>query len=182
MKSETVERWIRRCILVYPVLLPVALYGTWVIARLSLGRWPRPSIDDPKYINMVVSCAHSFVAYLLFFGLPIFVVLAVFALVWGLLRSIRKQPHGMRLAGCACLSMVLMVLTICLLYWDPLSVCNWFGDWSEPAMCNAGAESSLRTGSEMPVGPKKALFWLAFAHFLSCVAPKERSTDVPFLA
>jgi hypothetical protein len=128
MKSETVEKWIRRCILAYPVLLPAALYVTWVIARLSLGRWPRPSVDDPKYINMVVSCAHSFVAYLLGFGLPIFVVLAVFALGWGLLRCILKRPHGMRLAGFACLSMMLMVLSICFLYWDPLSVANWFVD------------------------------------------------------
>jgi hypothetical protein len=128
MKSGTVEKWIRRCILAYPVLLPAALYATWVIARLSLGRWPRPSIDDPKYINMVVSCAHSFVSYLVLFGLPIFVVLAVFALGWGLLRCILKRPHGMRLAVCAFLSMVLLVVAIRFIYWDPLSVFNWFLD------------------------------------------------------
>ena len=128
MKSETVERWIRRCTLAYPVLLPAALYGTWVIARLSLGRWPRPSIDDPKSINMVVSCAGSFVFFLVFVGLPIFAVLAVFVLGWGLLRCLLKRPRGMRLVGCACLSMVLMVVAICFLYWDPLSVLNWFMD------------------------------------------------------
>lgn len=128
MKPETFERWVRRCTLAYPVLLPAALYGTWVIARLSLGRWPRPSIDDPKYINIVVSCAHSFVIYIVIFGLPIFAFLVVLSLLCGLLRCLLKRPHGMRLAGYACLSMVLMVLAICFLYWDPLSVLNWFLD------------------------------------------------------
>jgi len=128
MKSGTVEKWIRRCILVYPVLLPAALYGTWLIAGLSLGRWPRPSIDDPKYINMVVSCAHSFALFLGTVGLLIYAVLAVFALGWGLLRCILKRPHGMRLAVYAFLSMVLLVVAIRFVYWDPLSVFNWFMD------------------------------------------------------
>ena len=128
MKSGTVEKWILCCILAYPVLMPAALYGTWVFARLSLGRWPRPSIDDPDSINMVVSCALFFVLFLIFVGRPIFVVLAVFALGWGLLRCILKRPRGLRLAGCACLSMVLLVVAIRFIYWDPLSVFVWFMD------------------------------------------------------
>ena len=129
MKSGTIEKWIRRCILVYPVLLPAALYVTWLIAGLSLGRWPRPSIDDPDSINMVVSCARSFVLFfLVMVGLPTYAVLAVFSLGWGLLRCILKRPHGMRLAVCAFLSMVLLVVAIRFVYWDPLSVFNWFLD------------------------------------------------------
>ena len=128
MKSGTIEKWIRRCILVYPVLLPAALYVTWVIAGLSLGRWPRPSIDDPDSINMVVLYVRFFVFFLIFIGRPIFVVLAVLALGWGLLRCLLKRPHGMRLAGFACLSMVLMVVAIRFVYWDPLSVYKWFID------------------------------------------------------
>lgn len=128
MKSGTVEKWIRRCILAYPVLLPAALYATWVFARLSLGRWPRTSLDDPKYINMLVSCAHSFVLLLWIVGLPTYVVLAVFTLGWGLLRCLRKQPHGIKLAVYACLSMVSLVVAIRFIYWDPLSVFEWFMD------------------------------------------------------
>lgn len=128
MKSDNVEKWILRYTLTYPVLLPAALYTTWVIARLSLGKWPTPSVDDPKYINMVVSCAHSFVLLLGTVGLLIFVVLALFALGWGLLRRLLKRPRGMRLAGYACLSMVLLVVAIRFIYWDPLSVFNWFMD------------------------------------------------------
>jgi hypothetical protein len=128
MKSETVETWIRRCILVYPVLLPAALYGTWLIAGLSVGRWPRPYSDDPDSINMVVTCAVFFVAFLWFVGLPIYAFLAVFTLGWGLLRCLQKRPRGISLAVCACLSMVLLVVSICFLNWDPLSVYKWFID------------------------------------------------------
>ena len=128
MKSEIVERWIRRCILAYPVLLPAALYGTWVIAGLSVGRWPRPYSDDPDSMNMVVTCAIFFVLFLWFIGLPIYAVLVVFALGWALLRCLHKRPSDMRLAVCACLSIVLLMVSICFLYWDPLSVYQWFID------------------------------------------------------
>lgn len=129
MKSGTVEKWIQYCILVYPLLLPTGLYLTWLIAALSLGRWPRPSADDPDSINMVVSCARFFVLFVLVMaGLPTYAVLTVFTLGWGLLRCILKRPRGIRLAVCACLSMVLLVVAIRFIYWDPLSVFNWFLD------------------------------------------------------
>lgn len=129
MKSGTVEKWIQCCILVYPLLLPAGLYVTWLIAALSLGKWPRQSVDDPDSINMAVTCARFFVLFVLVMaGLPIYAVLSVFTLGWGIIRFILKRPRGIRLAVFAFLSMVLLVVAIRFIYWDPLSVFNWFLD------------------------------------------------------
>jgi hypothetical protein len=42
-------------ILSYPLFLLSSIYATWLTAFVSLGRIPRPSLDDPKSINVFVS-------------------------------------------------------------------------------------------------------------------------------
>src|SRR5688500_5521773 len=55
------RRWIGRLctvISLYPLLVLALLYLTWITAAVSRGHWPRPYLDDPKYINGIVSAFH----------------------------------------------------------------------------------------------------------------------------
>ena len=38
-------------LMAYGPLLVVSFYSTWLAGRISLGYWPRSSLDDPKSIN-----------------------------------------------------------------------------------------------------------------------------------
>ena len=38
----------------YPLMLPLCLLATWLMAWLTLGHPPRSSLDDPKYISPLV--------------------------------------------------------------------------------------------------------------------------------
>src|SRR4051812_3083599 len=40
---------------IYPIAFVVGLYLTWIGARVELGHWPVPSLDDPKSIGGVVT-------------------------------------------------------------------------------------------------------------------------------
>ena len=48
-------RAIRVYVLAYPFLFIGVFFLTWVAARLSLGRWARPYLDDPKQIGVWVA-------------------------------------------------------------------------------------------------------------------------------
>lgn len=55
-------RWFDRLCLatsLFPLLLPLGLYATWLAATLSLGHRPQPYADDPKFINVWVSMLHD---------------------------------------------------------------------------------------------------------------------------
>lgn len=59
--------------LVYPVFPAILLYGEWVLAWYMLGHIPRPSLDDPKFIDGS-SWMHP-LFFLAFLGLmPVFFV------------------------------------------------------------------------------------------------------------
>src|SRR4051794_33949091 len=64
-------RWWRRLLLavsLYPLMVLILLYATWGAAAISLGHVPIPSLDDPKYINVVVTALHHLTLVGLLFG------------------------------------------------------------------------------------------------------------------
>ena len=111
-------------ILGYPVLLPLAFYATWLVGRLCLGYWPRPSLDDPKEMGAVMNWVHSVADVVLVVGLPLFVVSAL-SVVW---RGVSRRPVRKLFVGCACASVILMVMSVLFLRWDPHSVMQWHAD------------------------------------------------------
>ncbi len=46
--------WLDIVSLGYPALLVGSFYGLWLVAALVLGHPPRPMLDDPKSISLVV--------------------------------------------------------------------------------------------------------------------------------
>lgn len=124
MKTAKVDNWISRYIVAYPLICTLAVYVTWLAGRISLGWWPRSSLDDPKSISVLTSSVHSFTTLLLVVGFPLCLVLAVYSL----LRGITKKPRDGRLMQASGISVVLLGLLFGLTRWDPLSVFCWFMD------------------------------------------------------
>lgn len=117
-------RAIRAYALGFPFVLPIALYSTWVAARLSLGHWPRPSLDDPKHIGPWVDIPYVITRLLLIVGLPIFAVVVI-ALVY---RAFRDESRRKNLLLTATASVLFMIAGISFLAWDPFGVGDWFMD------------------------------------------------------
>ena len=110
--------------LAFPFLLPLALYLTWLAGRITLGYWPRPSLDDPKYIGIWVSIPHALTTLLLMVGFPIFagIILSL------LCRAVHDQASRNRLLLISGFSSACMVGAIMFLRWDPFRVAEWFMD------------------------------------------------------
>jgi hypothetical protein len=102
----------------YPWLWLGSVYTTWVVARVSLGRSPRPLLDDPK------STAHSVSVALLMLLLPIGFS-SILAGVWlGASRRLHWNAVG------TWLSALVLSWLVAVLYgrMDPGSVLAWFVD------------------------------------------------------
>lgn len=103
-------------------LLPAAsVYFTWLVAWITLGHPPRPSLDDPSHISPAVNIIY-FVSGLLLLSLPVFVIVGpiVQLVVTGRLLAIR--------VAYAAISFFVSVGTILLLRWDPYDVVYWYFD------------------------------------------------------
>ena len=114
-------RWFATLVWLYPTLLVVAFYGTWLTAWLTLGHMPRPSLDDPKSISMVVDIPHVCTGVLLV-GFPAAVLAGVVIQL-----SITERSWSRRFLRCAVL-VVTWIATIAFLRWDPLLVVEWYMD------------------------------------------------------
>jgi len=117
-------KWLRACVLAYPAVLPLAFFNTWLAGRVSLGYWPRPSLDDPKYIGPWVSVLHSVTAFLMVVGLPAFVV-GVLVLSYQAYRDATHRWSLLRVSG---LSVACLVAAILVLRWEPLGIVEWYFD------------------------------------------------------
>lgn len=115
---------LRAFVLAYPVLLPAALLATWTAGRLSLGYWPRPSLDDPKSIGPLVDFFYRGTELLLILGLPVFLtaILALMGRAWTH-RPDRRLSSLVVLAAVTSFSAVVLLLR-----WDPLEVMSWYAD------------------------------------------------------
>ena len=108
----------------YPGALLLAFLATWLAGRISLGHWPRPSLDDPKFIGPLVDVPYTITMLLLLVGLPVFTV-AVLVLLH---RAYCDETWRKSFLLSSILSIVCMVATVCILRWDPLGVVEWYMD------------------------------------------------------
>lgn len=115
---------IRAYALAFPILLPVAIFTMWFGGRLSLGHWPRPSLDDPGQIGGWFQIPYAFVGLLLSVGFPAFGG-AVLALLYCAYRDSSRRKALLRASGC---SLLLMVLAISVLWFEPFEVLSWYFD------------------------------------------------------
>ena len=111
-------------VLIYPVLLPLAFFVTWLAGRLSLGYWPRPSLDDPKDIGVWVTVPYHLTLLLMVAGLPAFLG-GNLVLAYRAYRDRQQRTHWL---GVAVVSWVGLVAAITVLRWDPWQVVGWFMD------------------------------------------------------
>lgn len=103
----------------YPLMTPVSLYLTWLAAWCVLGHRPRPSLDDPKEIGLLVDVPYV-MTYLSSVAWPISLVAG---LTFTAFRSSRRSgPNPLPILIAA------WFLAFAILRWDPLDVVGWFMD------------------------------------------------------
>jgi hypothetical protein len=88
-----VRRWIALSVGL-PWIWLSSVYATWLVARASLGRSPRPLLDDPKHIGDAVGTAHAVSAALLTVLLPGGILSVVAALWLGGSRRLHWKAVG----------------------------------------------------------------------------------------
>jgi hypothetical protein len=115
---------LRTYLFCYPLTLLAAFYATWVAGRMTLGYWPRPSIDDPKLIGFSVDIPYFIASFLLVIGLPAFIAGVAFLLY----RAACDASCRTRLIIFSAFSIGYMSCAIFMIRWDPLGVVNWFMD------------------------------------------------------
>lgn len=114
----------RFCAAYGPVLV-LLHYITWTWGRISLGHWPRPSLDDPKDI------AGLWIPYYL---TVLFQLLLPFAALIPLGRAVAsvarvtRQPNPIGHVIEAALATALLLASLLYLRWDPHHVTAWFSD------------------------------------------------------
>ena len=111
----------------YPVLVVVSFYLTWFVAWAVLGHMPRPNLDDPKYIGLLVDIPYC-VCTLLLMGVP--GVMPLSALMAPIALA-RQAAPGARLArGLIALSALILLWAAALwfLHADPWDVVTWYFD------------------------------------------------------
>jgi hypothetical protein len=103
----------------YPVMVPICLYMTWLVAWCVLGHRPRPSLDDPKYIGPLVDVPYVMTC-LSMMSWPISGGIGLF------LATVQTGPRS-RINP-----LLIMVATwfsvLYVLSWDPAGVGVWFMD------------------------------------------------------
>jgi len=103
-------------------MLPAAsIYFTWLVAWLTLGHPPRPSLDDPRQISPIVNIVY-FIAVLFLVSLPVSVITGP---IVQLIDAGRSLPIRVTYAT---ISFFVSVGAILLLRWDPLDVVYWYMD------------------------------------------------------
>lgn len=105
----------------YPLFLVASFYGTWLIAWISLGHMPRPSLDDPKSIGPVVDV----------FYIGTFFVLSAFpgALLIGVVAELfATSKSWIKRLGWTAILLLIWAATIAFLRMDPFRVGEWLID------------------------------------------------------
>ena len=111
----------------YPAFYIASLYLTWFVAWAALGHMPRPNLDDPKYIGLLVDIPYLVTMFLLM-GVP---MAFLFSVVMAPVAMARQAAPGGRLLRW------LLALAVLLLFWaasvwfiqaDPWEVGTWFID------------------------------------------------------
>jgi len=118
----------------YPVLLVAALHLTWFAAWLVLGHMPRPNLDDPKSIGLLVDIPYAVTTAMLV-GAPGAMLLALCVTPVVVARRVARRKANERALGAAiAVSAALVGLallwgaTFLLLRMDPWGVGTWYID------------------------------------------------------
>lgn len=108
----------------YPWLWLASVYVTWVVARVVLGRFPRPLLDDPKNIVGAVSTVHAISVALLMPLLPLGFASVVVGVWLGASRRLHWNAVG------TWLSVLVLSWLFAVIYgrMDPGHVLAWFID------------------------------------------------------
>ena len=119
-------RRVTRLLCGFPVLLATAFYVTWLAGRLSLGYWPRPSLDDPKQIEGgLMAVSYTTTAILVSIGVPAFCLVS---LVAALVCIVRKPEGRTSRTTELAVAVILSAGFVLFALWDPQSVVVWFFD------------------------------------------------------
>ncbi len=125
MRLEKIKLWGTHLLLAYPFCLVLSFYAAWLAGRVSLGYWPRPGFDDPGQIEGFWMWAYYLPVFIPFIGLPI---ATAFAAVSLLTHPKKNSPEWrLRLLETA-VGIVLIVMAITFLRWDPHRVVEWYFD------------------------------------------------------
>ena len=108
---------------VYPLFALGALYGQWLLSWWILGRQPRPSLDDPKYI-VGASWLHDIVGLALIGCVPMALVAAALNTAYFCAHSRPGLRLSLRIVGIVGLWIGALVL----LRSDPGLVGSWWLD------------------------------------------------------
>jgi len=110
--------------LVYPLLVLGLLYGEWLLGWFVLGHPPRPTIDDPKFLEGT-SWVHP-ITVLGFFGL---LPAACAALVLNVMdTTLTAQKSYFRVGVRLLLLFTIWYGFIIHLSWDPGGIFDWWLD------------------------------------------------------
>ena len=106
--------------LLSPCLPLIGLYGAWIVAWITLGHPPRPSLDDPK---AVLGLAYDASALSLLF-LPAGAAAGLCSVLLAVAADRPKKTKAFWTTAVA----VLWTIALGLLVWDPLAVGYWWMD------------------------------------------------------
>ncbi len=109
----------------YPLVLVVSLYLCRGLARLRLGHWPRPMLDDPASLGLAVHLCCGWVGFLMVVGLPLSLVLHG---AWVLLYVTEPAAREKRLRIAEIVALVLLVIVVWFLRADPHGMTTWYFD------------------------------------------------------
>lgn len=127
--ARRIPKWLDWLAWITPLYAPVALssiYVTWIVCRVSLGYWPKPMVDDPKYIGSAVDACY-FLAIILLCAAPSFLIFHVGVIAIYTYAAIRARRED-RLGLALMLGLAAWSGTILLFVADPLRVAEWFAD------------------------------------------------------
>jgi len=128
MKADKFISPLTRLAYAYPMLMLGSLYATWLVAWGVLGHPPRPSLDDPKYISVLVDIPYV-LTKILMIAMPGAMVLGA-GLTPLYLRS-HGSSRGVLVAKTSLALLILAVLwaaTIAVCRLDPWNVSMWYMD------------------------------------------------------
>ncbi len=104
-------------------------YFVFVVARISLGHWPRPSLDDPSHINWFVSFLGWIWVVLMVLTIPLGPIVLLMLLGVGGIRSLGHDRRGHRpKMRWLVLGMLVWCLGFMLVRMDPFEVGTWLMD------------------------------------------------------
>ena len=112
----------------YPVAMLACLYATWLVAWVSLGHRPIPSLNDPKSINAAVSGCHLVTGLLLMFSLPMLLLNIGGVIVAAAWRVYTVRRIDLMAALFVAGPVLSWAATVVVLRADPGRVLYWFMD------------------------------------------------------